>query len=314
MPPPARSLQPSGPLEPTPAVTVLVAGASGMIGSEVRRQLEAQGHTVLRLVRRTPQAVDEFEWDPRARIIDTALMDRADAVVNLSGASLSRLPWTPRYKRTILESRLQATSTLTDAMRMAARPPAVFVSASAVGIYGNQPGQSLTEDSPVGSDYLSGVVRRWESAAAHSPDSTRTLMVRTGLVVGHGGALRPLRLLARLGLSGRIGTGAQHWPWISLHDEAAAIVHLLTSELSGPVNLVGPTPATAERLLRSLAAALHRPYGFPLPARVVEITLGDAGRQLLLADQNVSAATLTGDGFEFRHQTVDQAVAWSLAR
>lgn len=285
-----------------------------MIGTEVRRQLEVQGRTVLRLVRRAAQSVGEFEWDPRARIIDTALMDRADAVINLSGASLSRLPWTPRYKRTILESRLQATQTLTDAMRMAARPPAVFLSASAVGFYGDQPGRSLTEGSPAGADFLAGVVRRWESAAAHSPDSTRTLLVRSGLVVGRAGALRPLRLLAVLGLCGPIGNGAQYWPWISLHDEAAAIVHLLTSKLSGPVNLVGPTPATADRLLRSLAAVLHRPYGFPLPRRIVELALGEAGRQLLLADQNVSAARLIGDGFAFRHQTVDQAVAWASTR
>ncbi|WP_308468391.1 TIGR01777 family oxidoreductase [Rathayibacter soli] len=295
-------------------MTVLIAGASGLIGTELRRQLEQHGHAVWRLVRRPPRSAGEFEWDPRARIIDTALIDGADAVINLSGASLSRLPWTPRYKRRILESRLQATNTLTDAMRLAAQPPVVFLSASAVGIYGDQPGRPLREDSAAGSDYLAGVVRRWEAAAGRAPESTRTVMLRSGLVLARGGALRPLRALALVGLCGPIGTGAQYWPWISLHDEAAAIRHLLTSKLAGPVNLVGPTPARAERLLRSLAAALHRPYGMPLPERVVELALGDAGRQLLLADQNVSAAALVNDGFAFRHQLVDQAVAWALAR
>ncbi|MEO8906741.1 MAG: TIGR01777 family oxidoreductase [Microbacteriaceae bacterium] len=308
------SSQPADTTGAAPTVRVLVAGASGMIGTELCRQLEEQGHTVLRLVRRAPQAAGEFAWDPRARIIDAALMDRADAVVNLSGASLSRLPWTPAYRRRILDSRLRSTLTLTDAMRMATRPPAVFLSASAVGVYGNQPGRSLDETARAGSDFLAGVVRRWEAAAARSPDPTRTVMFRSGLVLGRTGALRPLRMLALLGLCGPIGTGAQYWPWISLYDEAAAIRHLLTSSLSGPVNLVGPTPASADRLLRSLTAGLHRPYGFPLPTRVVELTLGDAGRQMLLADQNVSADALEGDGFAFRHHTVDQAVAWALAR
>jgi NAD dependent epimerase/dehydratase family enzyme len=137
--------------------------------------------------------------------------------------------------------------------------------------------------------------------------------VRTGVVVGHGGAMTPLLPLARLGLVGPIAGGRQHWPWVSLRDEAAAIVHLLTSGLSGPVNLVGPEPATAAEVLRALAAAVHRPYGLPLPRPVVSLGLGEAGRELLLADQRVLPQRLLDDGFVFRDATVRDAMTQLVA-
>ncbi|WP_431277574.1 NAD-dependent epimerase/dehydratase family protein [Leifsonia poae] len=171
---------------------VLIGGASGMIGSELTAQLEAAGHEVLKLVRRQPRAAGEYHWAPAARMIDFTLMDRADAVVNLSGATLSRLPWTKSYQRQILSSRLDATHTLTDAMRMAAHPPTVFVSGSAVGFYGDRPGQKLTESSIKGSGFLSDLVESWETAAHLAPEKTRVATVRSGLVVGRGGAMKPL--------------------------------------------------------------------------------------------------------------------------
>ncbi|MFF1573301.1 TIGR01777 family oxidoreductase [Leifsonia sp. NPDC058292] len=287
---------------------VLIAGASGMIGSELTAQLEAAGHDVLRLVRREPATSTEFHWSPSGRIVDVALMDRADAVVNLSGASLSRLPWTKSYERKILSSRLDATHTLTDAMRMAKNPPAVFVSGSAVGFYGDRPGQKLTEAAIKGTGFLSDVVEAWETAAHLAPVKTRVVTIRTGVVIGRGGAMKPLLPLGRLGLLGPIGGGGQHWPWVSLHDEAAATVHLLTSKLTGPVNVVGPTPATADAVLRALAHALHRPYGIPLPEKVVELALQNAGHELLLSSQKVVPQKLTDDGFVFQDVTVQEAM------
>ncbi|MFF1634771.1 TIGR01777 family oxidoreductase [Leifsonia sp. NPDC058248] len=287
---------------------VLIAGASGMIGTELTRQLEEAGHEVWRLVRRAPRSDDEFNWAPTARMLDFTLMERADAVVNLSGASLSRLPWTSGYKREILASRLEATHTLTDAMRMAAHAPGVFVSGSAVGFYGDRPGQKLTETSIRGTGFLTDVVEAWESAAHLAPEKTRVVTVRTGVVVGHGGAMTPLLPMAKLGLAGPIGTGGQHWPWVSLHDEAAAIVHLLSSSLEGPVNVVGPKPATADAVLRALASAVHRPYGLPLPEKVVTLALQDAGRELLLSSLKVIPEKLLADGFEFRDRTVQDAM------
>jgi uncharacterized protein (TIGR01777 family) len=292
---------------------VLVAGASGMIGTALVSALTAEGHEVLRLVRREPAAPDERAWAPSARSIDLRLLDGADAVVNLSGASLNRLPWTAAHKRRILDSRLAATGTLADGMRQAADPPGVFVSGSAVGYYGDRPGQTLTEDSAKGTGFLSDVVESWETAARLAPDTTRVVTVRTGVVVGHGGAMTPLLPLAKLGLVGPIAGGRQHWPWVSLRDEAAAIVHLLTSGLRGPVNLVGPEPATAAEVLRALAAAVHRPYGLPLPRPVVSLGLGEAGRELLLADQRVLPQRLLDDGFVFRDASVRDAMTQLVA-
>ncbi|GIT79987.1 epimerase [Leifsonia sp. LS1] len=287
---------------------VLVAGASGMIGTELTRQLVAAGHEVRRLVRRRPQSADEFHWSPSSRMIDVNLMETADAVVNLSGASLNHLPWTAATKRRILSSRLEATGTLTDAMRQAAAPPAVFLSGSAVGYYGDRPGQTLTEASAKGTGFLSDVVEAWETAARLAPEKTRVALLRTGLVIGRGGAMKPLLPLARLGLAGPIAGGGMHWPWVGLHDEAAAIVHLLTSTLDGPVNIVGPTPSTAGGVLRALARAVHRPYGLPVPERAVTLALRDAGRELLLASQKVVPERLLADGFVFRDTTVAEAM------
>lgn len=241
----------------TGGLKILISGASGFIGTELRRQLTDHGHTVHTLVRREPRTATEHNWAPAARILDCRLLEGVDAVVNLSGASLNRLPWTRRRRATILDSRVQSTQTLTDAMRMVDSPPPVFVCASAVGIYGDQPGARLTDTASPGTGFLSDVVRAWEATAHLAPENTRVVTVRTGLVIGPGGALTPLMRLARLGLAGPLGSGGQYWPWISLYDEAAAIHHVLTSEMSGPVNLAGPTPATANRLFRRLATDLQ---------------------------------------------------------
>jgi uncharacterized protein (TIGR01777 family) len=293
---------------------VLVSGASGLIGTEVCVQLGAAGHTVARLVRRDPRAADEFRWNPAALSIDEAALDQVDAVINLSGASLARLPWTPGYRRQILESRVQATRTLTDAMRRSRKAPPVLLNASAVGIYGNRPNEVLTEDSAPGADFLATVVAAWEAEASRAPEPTRVVTFRTGLVIARGGALRPLLPLVRLGLAGPLGRGTQHWPWISLHDEAAAIVHLLGSTLSGPVNLVGPTPATATDVIRAVAASLRRPFLLPVPEFLLTLALQDAARQLLLADQQVTPGRLQDDGFVFAHRTAAEAVDWMLRR
>ena len=287
---------------------VLIAGASGFIGAALIERLTADGHDIVRLVRRRAQGPDEASWSPAAGIIDFSVMDRIDAVVNLSGASLARLPWTKSYRGEIVDSRVTATRTLADAMRKARRPPQVFLSASAVGYYGDRPGELLTEFSSAGTGFLAEVVQRWEGAAALAPDDTRTVVFRTGIVVGHGGALQRVSTLTRLGLSGRLGTGGQHWPWISLHDEVAAIVHLLTSHLSGPVNLAGPTPAIADRVMTAMAERMHRPYTFTVPERMLELALGRAADELLLSSQKVRPQRLLDDGFRFEHATVEAAL------
>jgi uncharacterized protein len=298
---------------------VLVSGASGFIGTELVRQLEADGHTVIRLVRSKPRTPSEVQWFPSSGVLDPSLLATVDAVINLSGASTGRIPWTKNYRRQILDSRVDATRTLATAIRDAVHPPTVFLSGSAVGYYCDRPGEVLTEQSAKGDGFFPDVVAAWEAAALAAPNAknaakTRVVTFRTGLVVGRGGAFTPLIPLTRVGLAARFGKGHQNWPWISLHDEAAAIRHLLTSTLSGPVNLAAPTPATSDEVTSALAKRMRRWYPFRIPAWTINTLLGDAGHDLLLTSENVSPGRLTSDGFEFTHQTVTQAIDAMFAR
>ena len=294
-----------------PITTVLVSGASGFIGTELCRQLEADGRTVLRLVRRTPATEHEFRWAPEGGTVDMAAIEAADAVVNLAGATTGRIPWTPGYKRQILDSRVAGTRTLVDAINRASTPPAVFVSGSAVGYYGDRGDEVLDEQSSKGSGFLSDVVEEWENTARHA--KTRVVLARTGVVVGRGGAFTPLLALTRLGLGSRFGSGSQYWPWISLHDEASALRHLIDSALEGVVNLAGPTPASSGEITATLAETLRRWHPFVVPAFAIR-ALGDAGKELLLSSQNVSPSRLVMDGFGFRDLTATEAIERTFGR
>jgi uncharacterized protein len=287
---------------------ILVSGATGFIGTELVRALEADGHTVLRLVRSKPRLATDVHWAPATGALDPAVMETVDAVINLSGASTGHLPWTAAYKTEIRQSRVLATSTLAAAISAAKHPPTVFLNGSAVGIYGDRPGEVLTEQSPRGAGFFPEVVGAWEAAALHVPAATRVVTFRTGVVVGRGGAFTPLLPLTRVGLGSRFGSGTQNWPWISLRDEVAGILHLLTSKLGGPVNLSGPAPATAGEITAYLARRMRRPYLFRIPARVIRGLLGDAGTELLLTSENVSPKLLVDDGFEFTHPTAESAI------
>lgn len=286
---------------------VIVAGASGFIGAELCRQLEADGHTVHKLVRSEP-GPGEYRWNPAAGEIDLELVNGADAVISLGGASIAKIPWTKSYIQTLLSSRVEVTSTLVKAMHAVENPPATFLSASAVGFYGDRPNEDLTEESPKGTGVLPEIVERWEAEAIAAPDTTRVVRFRTGLVVGEGGAFGPLGLLTRVGLGARIGTGKQFWPWIALYDEAAAIRHLLTSHIAGAVDLEGPVPATSEQVTRRLAKAMHRWHPWVIPEFAIKALLGDAGKELLLPSTRIIPTRLLDDGFEFRYQTVDAAI------
>ena len=285
---------------------ILVAVASGFIGSELHRLLTADGHEVLRLVRGEPRSGDERHWSPSTGELDLSLVDSADAIISLSGAGLERLPWTESYKRELRDSRIDTTATIARAIAASSRPPEVYLAASAVGIYGDRPGETLTESSARGEGFLADLVDEWETSANAAP--TRVVTFRTGLVVGRGGAFGILEPLTKFGLGANLGSGRQRWPWISLHDEAAAIRHLVTSELSGPVNLAGPTPATADAVTKRLALALHRPRIFGIPRFAIEAGLRTPGRELLLADQRVVPERLLADGFRFAHETVEDAI------
>jgi hypothetical protein len=287
---------------------ILISGASGFIGTELARQLEADGHTVIRLVRSRPKSPSEVQWAPATGTLDATVLGTVDAVVNLSGASTGRIPWTKRWRKQILDSRIDATRTLAAAITDAPHPPSVFLSGSAIGYYGDRPGEHLTEQSPKGTGFFPDVVGAWETAARAVPRATRVVALRTGVVVGRGGAFTPLVPLTRFGLGSRFGNGGQEWSWISLHDEAAAIRHLLTSTISGPVNLTAPTPATSDQVTSALARRMRRPYLLRIPSRIITTFLGDAGRDLLLTSERVAPERLLADGFEFRHVSVESAI------
>ncbi|ROR82174.1 hypothetical protein SAMN06295974_3067 [Plantibacter flavus] len=293
---------------------IVIGGASGLIGTALGRSLETEGHEVVRLVRRPARGAGEAEWDPLAGVLDPAVVSGADAVVNLSGASLGKLPWTAAYRSTILWSRLSATRTLVDAMNRAEQPPAAFLSGSAVGYYGDRPGETLTEDSSRGAGFLADVVVAWEDSALAAPDAVRTVLLRNGIVVDLAGVLKPLAPLTRFGVAGPLGSGRQFWPWIGLQDEVRAITHLLTSTLSGPVNLCGPQAARADDLMFELARRMNRPYLLRVPKFALKALLGDAADGLLLSDQRVEPRRLLDDGFTFSTPTVEQALAEALAR
>jgi len=296
---------------------VLLAGASGSIGRAVRSLLAERGHETMTLVRREARRPDERQWRPAVGTVPADAIAWAEGVISLSGAPLTRLPWTKAYREQILASRVASAGALAMAIAGAAPAdrPAAWVSGSAVGIYGDRPGEALTEDSPRGTGYLAEVVARWEAAAGAARDATRLVTARTGVVLSAGGALRPLVLAARLGLPTVIGTGDQTWPWIALADEAAAIVHLLeTSELDGPVNLVSPEGATAGAVTDAIARRLGRGLRLRVPASLAHLALGAAADDLLLADQRVVPARLAADGFAFTAPNLDGVIAAALAR
>ncbi len=287
----------------------VVAGASGLIGSALVESLRADGIEVRTLVRRPPRSSDEIEWLTDASPLDPAVLDGIDAVVGLNGASIGRFPWTPKYKNTLLWSRITPTRAIARALRELGPDAPAFVSASAVGWYGSAPGAVLTEDSPQGDTFLADLCGEWESAARAAGDRAWR-RVRTAPIVHADGVLKPLLLLTRLGVSGPIGRGTQVWPWISLEDEVRAIRHVIDREITGPVNLTGPTRATANDLGFALARRMNRPYVLRAPAWGLTLVLGaDATESLLTADLDVRPRVLEASGFSFAHPTVEDAVA-----
>jgi len=261
------------------------------------------------LVRREPTDASEHRWDPTAGVVPQDIVDYADAIVNLSGASLSRIPWTPAHKKVVLSSRQQAASTLGTAIKASKTPPHTLLQASAVGFYGDRAEEELTEESPGGEGFLASVVEQWEEAAAFvASKKTRLVYARTGLVIARTGVMPPLRLQTILGVAGPIGTGQQWWPWISYRDEIRALVFLLEhQELTGPFNLVGPTPARAAEVTKTLAKLMRRPHWLGLPTWAVRL-MGEAGPELLLASQRILPAKLVEAGFTFEHSTIAEAI------
>jgi uncharacterized protein (TIGR01777 family) len=293
---------------------VLISGASGLVGTELARQLREDGHQALRLVRRPAKSADEVSWNPSKGEIDREIMETVDAVVNLAGATTGRIPWTAKYKKEIVASRLDSTRTLVTAINRAGNPPKVLISGSASGFYGEGGSSWLSEESPKGEGFLSDLANNWEQEAMKA--RARVVLIRTTLVMSRKkGALGPLMPLLKLGVGGPIGSGKQFWAWINLVDEAAAIIHLITTPgASGAFNLTAPEPATCEEMIVGLGKAIRRPTFFRIPEFLMKLFIGEAAEELLLVSQKMTANKLLASGFRFRYPDLKSSIDWVVAR
>ncbi|UQA95901.1 TIGR01777 family oxidoreductase [Streptomyces halobius] len=293
---------------------IAITGSTGLIGTELVRSLRADGEDVVRLVRRPPGAADEVRWDPRSQEVDTAGLAGCDALVHLAAAGVGDRRWTAAYKREIRDSRVRGTEAIATALASMDAPPRVFVCGSAIGYYGDT-GDRLTDESgPAGTGFLAKVCVDWENAARPAQEAgIRTVFARTGLVVARsGGAWGRLFPVFRLGLGGRLGNGRQYWSFISLHDEVAALRHLIaTDTLTGPVNLTAPEPVTNREVTAVMGRLLHRPTLFPVPEPVLRLALGEFADDVV-GSQRVIPQRLLDSGFVFAHPRITDAVRAAL--
>jgi uncharacterized protein (TIGR01777 family) len=287
---------------------VLIAGASGLIGPALGERLRREGHEVRRLVRREAREGGEFRWDPPSGTVASGAFEGVDAVVNLGGQRLFPGRWSAMRKQQLIDSRVEPTEVLAEAV--AEHGIGVLVNASAVGYYGHTHESTVDESAPRGRGFLAELCEGWEAATAAAGDA-RVVKIRTGLVLSaKGGLYGTLRPLFALCLGGRLGDGRQYMPWISLEDEVGAIVHVLThDDVSGPVNLTGPEPVTNAEFTRAVGRVLHRPAPWWVPGVALKAVLGQAGEEMALFGQRAVPAALERSGYEFRHRTLDSALA-----
>ena len=284
---------------------IAITGASGLIGTALVGHLKSEGHTVQRFVRRPVVAPDEIQWDPKTGYVDIEALRGVDAIIHLAGVGVGDKRWSKKYKSEILNSRLLGTTAIARAVNEV--KPQVFISASAIGWYGESGNRAVVESDRVGDDFLAAVCREWEAAADLVTD-VRTVKIRTGLVLDPtGGALGKMLPLFRFGLGGKLGNGKQWWSWITLHDVIRATTFLLENKVSGPVNLTSPNPVTNQEFTSALARAMHRPALFPAPAIALKVALGGFSSEIL-GSKKVVPQALTDAGFTWDYPHITNAL------
>jgi uncharacterized protein (TIGR01777 family) len=293
---------------------VVIGGASGLIGSALVPALRADGHEVVRLVRREPAGADEIRWDPSTGSLDPSALEGVDAFVNLSGETIGQR-WTASRRREILDSRVDATSLLARTAAALEPRPRVFVSASAIGIYADNGDEIMTEESEQATGFEADVVRAWEAAADPARDAgIRVAALRQAPILSkRGGALARLLLPFKLGVGGRLGSGKQWFSWVALDDVTSAYAHVLARDIGGAVNLSAPNPVTNEQFTKALGKALNRPTLLPVPGFAIRTVFGEMGDEMLLAGKRVLPARLLASGFEFAAPTIDVGLERALA-
>jgi len=289
--------------------TIVVAGASGLVGSALVPALERAGNRVIRLVRREPRAANEHRWNPLAHLFDERQLATVDVVVNLAGEPIGKR-WTPSRRRRIRDSRIAATDAIAGAIGKTARRPITLINASAVGFYGDRGDDPLDEHEPAGRGFLAGICRQWESSATVAARyGARVVTMRTGLVLSPaGGALATMLIPFRYGVGGRLGHGRQYMSWIAINDLVRGIAWLIDhAELTGPVNMASPNPVTNDHFTRALGKALHRPTILPVPSIALALLFGEMAGETLLASQRVTPNVLLDSGFVFESPTIESA-------
>ena len=285
---------------------IAITGSSGLIGTALVGYLKSEGHTVQRLVRRAPIAPDEVQWDPKSGFVDLEPLRGVDAIIHLAGVGVGDKRWTKKYKEEILNSRLLGTTAIANAVTEL--QPQVFISASAIGWYGESGNRAVVESDRVGDDFLAAVCREWEGAADLAT-GVRTVKLRTGLVLDPtGGALGKMLPLFRLGVGGKMGNGKQWWSWITLHDLIRSIRFILENPISGPVNLTSPNPVSNQEFTSALARALHRPALFPAPAFALKIAMGGFSSEIL-GSKKVLPNVLSEAGFTWDYPHISDALS-----
>lgn len=305
---------------PRSSRTVAITGASGLIGSALSEALLARGDQVLHLVRRAPSdqprtaGVREAQWDPQRGELDPSVLDGADAVVHLAGAGVGNHRWTQSYKREILDSRVDGTRAVADAVA-AQSVPVRLLSGSAVGYYGDRGADVLTEESGLGTGFLAEVCRDWEAATWPAERAGASVAhLRTGIVLSReGGAMAKLMPLAKAGLAGPLGSGKQFWAWITLHDHVRALMFLVDHPgVTGPVNLTGPEPDSQSEVVKALGGQLRRPAVLPAPTLALKLALGQMAAEIL-GSQRALPTVLTEAGFAWDHADLGAAMAWLVS-
>lgn len=291
---------------------VLITGSSGLIGSALRPALTAAGHRPIRLVRRPPTSgADEIQWDPDEGMLDAESLEGLDAVIHLAGAGIGDKRWSDSYRTTLVESRTKSTSLLTHALAGLTTPPKTLLSGSAIGYYGDQGDQVLTEASPPANDFLADLCVKWEAAAQPAIDAgIPTTFLRTGIVQStDGGALSKTLPLFKFFVGGKFGDGQQYVSWIHIDDMVAALIFLLDAGVTGPVNLTAPNPVTNAEYTKALGSALGRPTLFTVPEFGPKLLLGaDMADALLFDSMRVLPSALLDAGFSFGYQTIGPAL------
>ncbi|MEM7141902.1 MAG: TIGR01777 family oxidoreductase [Actinomycetota bacterium] len=296
---------------------VLVSGSTGLIGSALIPALQDAGHEPVRLVRSTiPDDLPVRRWDPSANTIDDDALDGIDAIVHLAGAGIGDRRWTDRQKERIMQSRVVGTTLLSDAIRRAENPPTVFLSGSAIGAYGDRGDELLNETSSHGTGFLVDVVEAWEAAAVADDPPTRTVNLRTGIVLSsEGGALGTMLPFFKFGIGGPVGRGTQWMSWIGMDDMVGALIWLLDSELRGPVNLTAPNPVTSKTFAKALGRVLRRPSFLPVPPPALWAMLGrELTNEMLMGSQRIMPDRLVDDGFTFTEPEIEGALRAVLDR